>query len=133
MYNEAIDHMHCGTEVYWQEREASGQDGRGYIFGTIWGTEDYGILWGIKQNGVVVEFDYRGKSRVWFYVSHAALEVSWRGDCFCPANKDFMFLEIQDYKGTRLVKKNVDFLAYCISNRQIVPVWTNYFYTESKL
>ena len=123
--------MNIGAEVFWPQRQASGLDGTGIIFGIIWDTETH-PEWQFPGNGVVVEFMYQGHSGpalVRFYVSNIAMGAAWNGDKFVIHTSDVAFLEIRD-RTHKTIEPHVGLFAYCARNGRRVPVWTSYDWSD---
>lgn len=122
----ALNNMNIGATVHWPERRPFGV---GIISGFIWDTESYGSWWGIAENGVVIEFEYRDEALIRFYVSNSNMETCWDGEVFRVNLSRCRFLEMMD-KTKKVIGSNIGPFAYCVSNRRRVPVWTQYQWEE---
>jgi hypothetical protein len=115
-----VDAIFDSQPVLCPERTAAGLMGAGIVFGSIWDTDD---------NGVVIQFA-QGKFFARFLIGLEELAKAWnvQEQMFIVELAQLKLLVMADESGQLHTKEGaVQPYAGCVRNKRQVPIWTSYW------
>lgn len=105
-----------GAPVWWQEKADAGQMGAGIVFGSIWDTDN---------NGVVLQFTH-GVFYARFFITSEALAKTWDVERQMFVIDDAKLLTMADEFHSEARLPTLPRI-FCTRNHKSVPIWTEYY------
>lgn len=111
-----VEAIYSGAPVWWQAKDDAGQLGAGFVFGSIWDTDD---------NGVVLQFTH-GVFYARFFITSEALAKSWnvRQQMFYITDAKLISMADDFHSEARMPTLP---RIFCTRNKKAVPIWTEYY------